>query len=313
MIATNGQITRSALLAFEHKTRVILISSIIPLNTIKKDIKKTIKYEQIKSSIESVGLVELPVVFSNTKKRDTYFLLDGLLRLEVLKDLGEKEVECLIATDDEAYTYNKHINRLAPVQEHLMVVRAVERGASLERIAHALNLDKASIEHRFRLTRGICPEAVRLMEDKQCPMVVFDLLKKMQPMRQIEAVELMIGQANYSYPFAKAILAASSSDQLLKSRRRKTEVNEITRDQIARLERELAMTQQRTRCVEETYGVDNLTLTVTKTYLVKLLSRPRIVKWLSLRRADFLAEFQSIAEISSLNRTETISPNEQIQ
>jgi hypothetical protein len=78
-------------------------------------------------------------------------------------------------------------------------------------------------------------------------------------------------------------------------------VGDVTREQIVRLERELTTTQQRTRCVEESYGIDNLTLTVTKTYLAKLLSRPKVVQWLSQKRADYLTEFQAIADISSLS------------
>ena len=30
-------------------------------------------------------------------------------RIEVLRDLGESEVECMVSTDDEAFTYNKRI------------------------------------------------------------------------------------------------------------------------------------------------------------------------------------------------------------
>src|SRR3546814_12071605 len=57
-----------------------------------------------------------------------YSLLDGHLRVEVLKDLGITEVECLVAADDDTYTYNKRINRLAPIQEHRMIQRAIDRG-----------------------------------------------------------------------------------------------------------------------------------------------------------------------------------------
>jgi hypothetical protein len=34
---------------------------------------------------------------------------------------------CLIATDDEGYTYNNRINRLAIIQEHRMILKAIER------------------------------------------------------------------------------------------------------------------------------------------------------------------------------------------
>jgi hypothetical protein len=33
----------------------------------------------------------------------------------------------LIADDDEAFTYNKRVNRLATIQEHYMIVKAIER------------------------------------------------------------------------------------------------------------------------------------------------------------------------------------------
>lgn len=290
----------SMLLGFEKKTRTIPIESIIPTKILKPEIKLTSKYRQIVSSIEVVGVIEMPVVVANRDKPDTYFLLDGLLRIEALKEQGKTEVECLVSTDDEAYTYNKQLNRLAAIQEHRMIVHAIERGASEELIAKALNVNPSSIRQRSHLLDGICEEASSLLEDKHCPLVIFELLKQMKPMRQIEAAELMVGQGNYTAGFARAILAATLEDHLVVSPRKAQNVGEITREQIARLERELSAIQQRTRCVEESYSADNLTLTVTKTYLAKLLSRPQIARWLNEKRPDYLAEFQSIADLSSI-------------
>ena len=171
----------------------------------------------------------------------------------------------------------------------------------MERISQALSLEPVSVRRRLRLLDGICPEAARLLENKHCPLVIFELIKHMTPTRQAEAAELMIGQSNYTIVFARAILAATPPDQLTPARMAKSVLSDVTREDIARLERELATTQQRTRSVEESYGVDNLTLTVTKTYLAKLLRNTSITAWLGKNRPDFLAEFQSIAEISSLN------------
>jgi hypothetical protein len=33
-----------------------------------------------------------------------------------------------LARDDEAFTYNKRVNRLSIVQEHFMILRAIDRG-----------------------------------------------------------------------------------------------------------------------------------------------------------------------------------------
>jgi len=291
---------KSMLLGFELETRTILIDCIIPTKKLKPETKLTAKYRQIVSSIAAVGAIEMPAVVVNRDNPDTYFLLDGFLRIEALKDRGETEVECLVATDDEAYTYNKCLNRLAAVQEHRMIVCAIEKGASAEQIAMALNVNPASIRQRSHLLDGICPEAASLLEDKHCPLTTFELLKQMKPFRQMEAAELMVGQGNFTAGFARAILAATPDDQRVPSRKQTTGSGVISREQIGRLERELATIQQRTRCVEESYGADNLTLTVTKTYLAKLLSRPLIASWLNERRPDYFIEFQSIAEISSL-------------
>ena len=183
--------------------------------------KESIKYGQILSSVRAIGLVEAPVVTPDTRRSGSYFLLDGLLRIEALKDLGAEEVECLVSTDDEAYTYNKRINRLAAVQEHRMIVRAVERGVPAERIAEALGLDVITIRRRFRMLDGICPDAAELLKDTSCPLVVFELLRQMAPIRQVEAAELMVGQNSFSMMFAKALLAATPTNQLVDPRKRK--------------------------------------------------------------------------------------------
>jgi len=180
-----------------------------------------------------------------------------------------------------------------------MIVRAVERGVPDERIAEALDIEARSVRRRFRLLEGICQEAIDSLADKPCPLAVFDVLKRMKPLRQIEAADLMVGQKNYSSPFIRAILAATPPDQLVASRGKSKEAD-ISREQIARLERELEAAQRRTRYVEETYGEDNLQLTIAKTYLAKLLQKSRITKWLRVNRPEYLAEFQEIAEIATL-------------
>lgn len=286
-------------LGFNLQSLVIPLDAVVPLKTLRPTIKLSKKYRQIAASIEAIGLVELPVVTPDPQRRRQYFLLDGLLRLEVLKDLGRTEVECLVSTDDEAYTYNKRISRLSVVQEHRMIVRAIERGASIEDVARALNISVTTVRNRFRLLDGLCAEVIDLMADKHCPMVVLDMLKRMKPLRQMQVAELMVGQNNYTSSFGKALLAATPNDQLMAPRADRP-AGDISREQIARLERELAAAQRKTRFVEETFGVDNLVLTVAQTYLARLLKKPRVTRWLSGHRADYLGEFQAIVELTTL-------------
>lgn len=75
-------------------------------------------------------------------------MLDGHVRLEALRELGQTHVRCLVAMDDETDTYNKRVNPMSPIQEHLMIVKAIKSGASEERIATVLNVDIASIRQK---------------------------------------------------------------------------------------------------------------------------------------------------------------------
>ena len=196
-------------LSFERQP-CVAVSQIVPSRSLRPGTKDSKKYAQIVGSIRAIGLVEAPVVHPRSQRSPgRYFLLDGHLRIEALKDLGISKVECLVSTDDETYTYNKRVNRICAVQEHRMIMRAVERGVPESRIAEALGLEVSSVRRRPRMLDGICPDAVELLKDTHCPLTVFDTLRRMAPLRQIEAAELMVGQNNFTGMFAKALLAAT--------------------------------------------------------------------------------------------------------
>jgi hypothetical protein len=293
-------------LAFEREIVIVAVGNLVPLRTLRPGTKDTKKYSQIVRSIRAIGLVEPPVVVPDPNRPDTYFLLDGHLRVEALRDLGVAEVECIISTDDETYTYNKKVNRIVPVQEHRMIMRAIERGVSEAQIAEALGWEITSVRRRSRMLDGICSDAAELLKDSPCAMSVFDKLRKMVPLRQVEAAELMLGQNNFSANFATALLAATPEGQLVD--RRNTKLNgstTVTSEQIARMERELVNLQSQIKSFEETYGVDNLHLTVAKGYVGKLLANARVVRWLSQHRHEYLSEFQAIADIQSIGNTRT--------
>ncbi len=288
-------------LAFDRDFLTIPVAAIVPLKTLPDGFRESRSYSQVLSSIKAIGLIEAPVVMAGEKNAGTWFLLDGHLRLEALKELGIAEVECLLAADDDTYTYNKRVNRIPPIQEHRMIARAMERGVSSADIAAALNLEVGSVLRRFRLLEGISPETAEMLKDTPCSMKVFDILRQMTPVRQIEAADLMIGQNNFTVMFARALRAATSENQLATTRKgRGTGKPTPSGQQIARMERELAALQTQVKSVEENYGIDNLHLTVARGYVAKLLANNHVVRWLAVHQQDYLAEFQKIAEIDTL-------------
>lgn len=292
----NGSIT----IGFEHDMIELKIEQIIPLKTIDTALHTSSKYKQILSSIREIGVIEPPVVVPDGASNRRFILLDGHMRLAALKELGILSVICLVSSDDEAFTYNKHVNRLSPIQEHHMIRRAVERGVSEEKIAKAINLDVNSITTKRKLLDGICQEVADMLKDKMVATGVFPLLKKMKPYRQSEVVTLMNDTGVYSLSYTKALLAATPKDQLIDSGKPKR-VKGLSNEQMARMESEMASLQREYQLIEDGYGTDVLNLTVIRGYLGSLLGNARVVRYLAQHHPEILTEFQKITEIASLN------------
>src|ERR1700740_3477206 len=136
------------------------------------------RYKRIGGSIGEIRIGE-PLVVARQEHTGPYMLVDGHLRHAALADLGNSEAPCLIADDDEAFTYNKRVNRLATVQEHYMIVKAIERGVSEKKLARALNVDIKRIKTKRTLLDGVCPAVAEMLKDKSVDAAVFALLRKM--------------------------------------------------------------------------------------------------------------------------------------
>ncbi len=280
-------------MAFERTSLRIAFSDIQPLRLVSAAIKKTSKYAQIAASIKDVGIIEPPVVARDRSDHGKYLLLDGHLRIEILKEMGETATICLIGTDDEAFTYNKRINRIAIVQEHKMILMAIKDGVPEERIASALNVNVDYIRRKRALLEGICPEVVEMLQDKHVPVNTFDELKKMRQIRQIEAAQLMVAMNKYSITYAKSLVGATSPSQLIDRSRRKR-INGLTDDQITLMEEESAKLDREFRLIEQSYGTDHLDLVVATGFLDRLLGNARVTRYLSQHYIELLTEFQKI-------------------
>jgi hypothetical protein len=286
-------------MGFEGASRRLAISNIQPLKIVSDVVKKTPKYAQILASIGQVGIVEPPVVTRDRKDPGKYLLLDGHLRIEVLKDRGETDVVCLISIEDEAFTYNKRVNRIAIIQEHRMIIKAIERGVSEERLAKSLNVDVASIKRKRRLLDGICSEAAEILKDKHIAIHALAEFKKLAPLRQIEAAELMVAMNKYTIGYARSLVAATPQAQLSEDYKPKT-IRGLSSDQVALMERESANLEREFRVAEQSYGTDHLDLVIANGYLGKLLGNARVVRYLAQHQQDLLQEFQKLVEVEAV-------------
>jgi ParB-like chromosome segregation protein Spo0J len=293
--------------AFESRLLVIPVSDILPMRRLADKVIASVKYRRIARAVAEVGVIE-PLVVARPKGDGPWMLLDGHVRLAILRDLGETEVRCLVANDDEAFTYNRRVNRLATIQEHYMIVRALERGVSEEKLARALDVDVKAIKRRRSLLAGVCPEVVDLLKDRSVNPVTFDVLKRMRPMRQVEAAELMLSVNNFTSAYAKALLAATRQSDLMRPDKPKR-VGGMTPEQMARMEREMASLTQDFKALESSYGDDVLHLVIASGYLARLVNNPEIERYLRARHPEIIDEFVAIISAASLDQSPAASPN----
>ena len=286
-------------IGFDIDTVNLKIEDISPLKLITPAIRDSEKFKQITASIREIGIIEPPVVAPRKKTVDRHVLLDGHLRIEALKIIGKREVTCLVSTDDEAVTYNKHISRLSTIQEHRMILQAIKRGVSEHKIAKALNLHVGNIVRKRDLLQGICPEATELLKDKMVASNVFKVMRRMKAVRQIEAATLMNDANIYSFSYIQALFVATPRSQLVNPEQPK-KLKGLDEEQMARMESEMGSLKGEYRLIEESFGPNVLNLTVARTYLSSLLENAGIIKYLAQQHPEFLSQFQKIVDMTSL-------------
>lgn len=288
------------LLGFIPETCLVPLDKLLPSKKIPAGLVASVKYKQIVSSLEEVGLIE-PLSISPIQSDGNHLVLDGHARLLALRELGYAEALCLVATDDETYTYNTKINRLATIGEHRMLRKAVQRGVPAARLARALNVDVSQILKKVKLLDGICPEAVELLKDRQFSAEISRLLRKMKPTRQVECVDLMLLANNLTIPYAEALLAATPAEQLYDGQKAK-KLAGVSAEQMLRMEREMAKLQGQYELIERNYADDVLNLVLARGYVAKLLENDAVNRFIQQRQPELLDQLKHIVSVASLDQ-----------
>lgn len=289
-------------LAFDSRGRMLRVDQILPLRRVMPERRQSPHYQRIVASIREIGLIEPIVVFPNNgggKDQPEFILLDGHTRLDILREMGHREVFCLVATDDEAFTYNHKVNYVTPIQEHLMIMKALEHGVSEERIASTLNVDVPTIRKKRDLLEGICPEAVELLKERVVRAATLREMKKVQPMRQIEIAELMANSNNFSVAYARCLLAATPADQLVNTGK-PVNNGRMKPEDLSRVQREVETVGREFRLLEDSHGKNTLNLVLVLAYVRKLLDNAAAVRHLSQRYPEVLTEFQKLVDAGDL-------------
>jgi RepB plasmid partitioning protein/ParB-like nuclease domain len=275
--------------AFEREIVTLNIKDIVAIKTMTAVERKTPTYRRIAASIQYVGIIKPLVVFPGGNNK--YVLLDGHTRLDILITSEVASMKCLIATENEAYTYNKRANYVPPIAQHHMILRALAH-VSEERIAAALNVAVATIRERRDLLMGICPETADLLRNQRITASAFCVLRKMKPVRQIDVARLMISAHKFTGRFARALLDGTPDELLVPTP--KPRVRQISPREQSMMERETDELLKHVDSIRASYGDDVLNLTTACKYAERLLGNVRVRRYLGKRHADTLAAIEQL-------------------
>lgn len=284
---------------FDPRFYTFKVESLVYARTLPVNVKFSTKYKQIKASVDEIGLIEPIVVYINDTNEK--IILDGHLRVEILKELGIMTAHCLISPVEDTYSYNKRVSRLTIVQAQNMLLRAVESGVSVEKLCVVLGVTPDTLIGKLKISDGIAPEVMALLAEKNVPQTIFSVLKKLKFYKQIEMVNTMISINNFTRKFAMSMLHAVSPEHLVepkKDARRETDI----RKNLERLEKEMASVQVETQHLQDEYAENNLRLVIIKNHIERLLDNGQVLNWLYDNHQDYLSVLKQVSGLDDLNK-----------
>lgn len=281
--------------AFQDKLITMDIANIMPSKVLSKPITSGKKYKTILASIKSIGLVEpLVITFKDGKIR----LLDGHIRLHILKTLKITKTDCLVSTDDETYTYNRHISHISNIQERNMIMRAIDNGASMEKIADALGIDVRTLKMKKNLLENIHPDVIEMFKTKKIPNKTFDYLRRMKDMRQIEIAQFMCNAGNFSAPMAHHFWADTKPEMLRIQPLRRNE-NDI--EKLASLEKSIGKIHKEYQLIYGDFGKHVARLQIAQAWVRGIFANALARRFLEKHYPDILRRFNELVDLTDLN------------
>lgn len=166
-------------------------------------------YQRILASVKAIGLIEPLVVYPDG---DGFVILDGVQRYRVLLELGIEIVPCVVGTQREAFTGNRMVNRVSPIQEYRMIEKSLEE-LDEQTIADTLGL--ATMGHRSNKTmlKQLHPDARAALDQGKILKACAKELTYVKPHRQREILSAMEGYKDYSIAFARALILKTPAGQ----------------------------------------------------------------------------------------------------
>lgn len=247
------------------------------------------EYQRILASIKATGLIEPLVVYP---EGDSYVILDGVQRHRALLEMGVANVPCILGKQREAFTGNRMVNRVSPVQENRMIEKSLQE-LDEQTIAEALGL--GGISHRLRKTllKQLHPDVATAFDQNKITRACAKEFTHVKPPRQKEILTAMEGYKDYSLAFARALILKTPPGQR-DARGRKRGPWDKSAHRKSELLKKLAEAEQKhdfySRLYKQ-YTVDLLKLAI---YARSLLTNHRVRAYLDEHHPAVVARFEGV-------------------
>ena len=247
-------------------------------------------FDRILASIKAIGLIEPLIVYP---EGEDFVITEGVQRYRALLEMGIEIVPCVIGRQREAFTGNRMVNRVSPVQENRMIEKSLEE-LDEKTIAKALGL--SGITHRMKRTllKQLDPEVAAAFDQGAITRTCALELTHVKPARQKEILTAMKGYKDHSVAFAQSLVLKTPPPMRATRKGRKRNPWNKTAQRKNDLLKELAEAEQKhdfySRLYKQ-YTVDLLRLAI---YARALLTNRRIRAHLDQSHPEIVARFETI-------------------
>ncbi len=270
----------------ESEARDIPIIQLRPLRERKISQRES---DRILASIKAVGLIEPLIVFP---EGEDFVITDGVQRYKALLNLGVEIVPCIVGPRREAFTGNRMVNRLSPVQENRMIEKSLEE-LDEQTIAAALNL--SGITHRLKKTllKQLHADAAAALDQSAITRVCARELTHVKPDRQCEILTAMKSYKDFSVAFARSLILKTPPAQREVRRRKRNPWNKSAQRK-SDLLKKLAEAEQKHDFYSRLYKQYTIDLLRLAIYARALLTNRQVRECLDQRHPEIGALFEAI-------------------
>ncbi len=245
--------------------------------------------KRIEASLRAVGLLEPLVVYPLD---DDYEILDGVLRYQILLEMGVETVPCLLWNQRDGFTSNRMVNQLSPAQEMRMLRKSLEE-LDEKTIADAFGM--AGISHRLNsgLQKKLEPTVNKAFEAGKLTLQCVKELTHVKPERQAEILKLMDSCKDHSITFAKGMVLKTPAAKRTKTNSIKTPWSQADAKK-SDLLKKLQEAEQQQDFYSGLYRQYTTNLLKLVIYVRSLLANPRVKEYLREHHPLELEAFEQV-------------------